>query len=303
MPIQIKRLDHISMAVPALDPQIDLMKRLFGFRLAGKFENDEGYFGANLEVPGRTAIGWEVLAPRGEDSYLHRFLAGPTGPGLHHMAIQIESTSQAAGVIREEGAEPWGFKERPDVGPDEPSRGVVYMHPRSGGRGYLWQMYAGDPWHQGELFDDEETDTLGIIAVNHLAHATHDREELGDWYERVFGLHTVWRSPGDGVEAGFRTRVLETPTEQIRFEMIEPVGDSFIAKFLETRGEGMHHVTFEVGDWEHALAACRTHGIPTFGERSGTREGARWSEAFIHPRHTGGMLVQFFWQEQPGTWI
>lgn len=299
--IQIKRYDHISMAVPALDPQIELMERLFGFRLAGKFENDEGYFGANLEIPGRSGIGWELLAPRGADSYLHRFLNGPSGPGLHHVAIQIESARQAAEAIRAEGAEPWGYRE-PEG--EEGGRGMVYLHPRSGGRGFLWQMYAGEPWHRAEPFEDDASDTLGVVAVNHLAHATADRDELGDWYERVFGLRTVWRSPGDGLQSGFQTRVLETPTEQIRFEVISPVGEhSFIQKFLDTHGEGMHHVTLEVGDWERALRACRLHGIPTFGERSGEREGARWSEAFIHPRHTGGMLVQFFWQERPGTWI
>jgi hypothetical protein len=45
------------------------------------------------------------------------------------------------------------------------------------------------------------------------------------------------------------------------------------------------------------------HGVKPFGERSGEREGARWNEAFIHPRDTGGMLVQIFWQERPDTWI
>jgi methylmalonyl-CoA/ethylmalonyl-CoA epimerase len=298
--IQIKRYDHISMAVPTLDPQIEIMKNLFGFRLAGTFENDEGYFGANLEIPGRTAIGWELIAPRGEDSYLHRFLAGPFGPGLHHVAIQIESATQAADVIRAEGMEPWGYR----VPDDGDARGMVYLHPRSSGRGLLWQLYAGEPWHTGEPFEDDAADTLGIVAVNHLAHATRDRDELAGWYERLFGCRTIWSSPGDGLQAGFRTRVLETPTDQIRFEMIEPAGEnSFIAKFLDTRGEGMHHVTFEVGDWARALAACQARGVTPFGERSGERNGARWSEAFIHPRDTGGMLVQIFWQERPDTWI
>lgn len=301
--IQVKRYDHISMAVPALDPQIDLLERLFGFRLANKFDSDEGYFGANIEIPGRSGLQWELIAPRGEDSYLHRFLAGPTGPGLHHMALQIESAPQAAEVIRADGAEPWGFRE-PEGDGDDDGRGMVYLHPRSGGRGYLWQMYAGDPWHVAEPYEDDRADTLGIIAVNHLAHATHDRDELAGWYERMFGCRTVYVSPGDGLGAGFRTRVLEAATGQVRFEMIEPAGDaSFIAKYLDQRGEGMHHITFEVGDWERALAACRTHDVPTFGERAGVREGARWSEAFIHPKHTGGMLTQFFWQERPGIWI
>ena len=299
--IRIRRYDHISMAVPELDPQIALMERLFGFRFGGKFENDEGYFGANMEIPGRSNLGWEILAPRGADSYLHRFLAGPGGPGLHHVALQVESTNQAAEVIRAEGMEPWGH--RTEAGSDE-GRGVIYLHPRSGGRGFLWQMYAGDPWHTAEPFEDERTDTLGVIAVNHLAHATRDRDEMATWYERVFGARTVWRSPGDGHDSGFRTRVLEAQGGQLRFEAIEPSRpDSFIEKFLDARGETMHHVTFEVRDFAQALGACQKHGVPVFGERSGVREGAKWSEAFIHPRYTGGMLVQFFWQEHPGIWI
>ncbi len=300
--IQIKRYDHISMAVPELDPQIHIMESLFGFRFGGKFENDEGYFGANMEIPGRSNLGWEILAPRGADSYLQRFLAGPTGPGLHHVALQIESTSQAAAVIRAEGVEPWGH--RPEEDGDEEGRGVIYLHPRSGGRGYLWQMYAGEPWHTAEPFEDERTDTLGIVAVNHLAHATADRHELASWYQRVFGMHTVWESPGDGRDSGFRTRVLEAQGGQLRFEVIEPSrNDSFIAKYLDTRGETMHHVTFEVRDFEQAVAACQAHQAPVFGQQSGRRDGARWSEAFIHPKHTGGVLVQFFWEERPGIWV
>src|SRR5690606_27957669 len=148
---------------------------------------------------------------------------------------------------------------------------------------------------------------LGIIAVNHLAHATCDRHELADWYERVFGARTVWEAPNEGSaqdgasDPGFRTRVVEADSGHLRFEAIEPSRDtSFIAKYLDARGETMHHVTFEVRDFAQALGACQSQGVPVFGERSGVRSGARWSEAFIHPKHTGGMLVQFFWQERPG---
>ena len=300
--IRIKRYDHISMAVPELDPQIAIMERLFGFRFGGKFENDEGYYGVNMEIPGTSNLGWEILSPRGADSYLHRFLAGPTGPGLHHVALQIESTIQAAEIIEGEGMEPWGH--RPEQAESSDGRGVIYLHPRSGGRGFLWQMYAGESWHTGEPFEDPRSDTLGIIAVNHLAHATRDRHELAEWYERVFGMRTVWQSPDGRDDPGFRTRVLEAQGGQLRFEMIEPSrDDSFIAKFIEARGETMHHVTFEVRDFEQAIAACEGLKVPTFGSRSGVRDGARWSEAFIHPRYTGGLLVQFFWQERPGIWV
>lgn len=301
--IRIKQYDHISMAVPALDPQIELLEKLFGFRFLSKFESDEGYFGANLQIPGSSGLDWEILAPRAEQSYLHRFLDGPSGPGLHHMALQIESAVAAADDIRAQGMEPWGFRPHAE-GAHEGGDGVVYLHPRSGGRGFLWQMYAGAPWHESEPFEDERTDTLGIVAVNHLAHAARSAREMADWYASVFGCTPVYETPGDGLRSGFRTIVLETQTKQLRFEMIEPAGeDSFIARFLDQRGEGMHHINFQVRDFDQAMAACERHQVPTFGVQSGTREGAGWSEAFIHPRHTGGMLVQFFWEERPGIWV
>ena len=145
----------------------------------------------------------------------------------------------------------------------------------------------------------------GFKALNHLSHGYSSRDELGDWYERLFGMRTIHRSEADGSETGFRTRVLEhEPTRQLRFEMIEPAsGASFIQRFLERRGPGMHHVTFEVHDWDRAVSACAHHNIPIFGEQSDSTDGVPWREAFIHPRYTGGVLVQFFWQAEPGAWV
>lgn len=299
--LDIVQFDHISMAVPTLAPQIDFLTNVLGFRFLEQYESDEGYFAANFDVPGRSALGWEVLAPNSPESYVNRFLSGASGPGLHHVAFQVRDAHDAAEAIRAEGIEPWGYRERPEV---ESGGGVIYLHPRSGGHGFLYQIYSGDPWHESTAFEDDREHTLGIIAVNHLSHAHPSREELGGYYERLFGMKTIYRSPGDGSDTGFNTRVLETNTQQLRFEILEPAGPtSFVQKFLDPRGPSMHHVTFEVGDWERAVSACAHHNIPIFGERTGETDGAAWKEAFIHPKYTGGMLVQFFWQAKPGIWI
>ncbi|MBM4411434.1 MAG: hypothetical protein FJ037_08980 [Chloroflexi bacterium] len=297
----ILEFDHISMSVPAMGPQIEFLTKVLGFRLDSQGESDEGYFSAGFSVPGRSALGWEVLVPNGPDSYLHRFLNGASGPGLHHVALRVRSVGQVAEEIRAEGMEPWGYRERDE---EDGEGGVIYIHPRSGGHGFLFQMYSGDPWHEGHPFEDEGEHTLGIVAVNHLSHAHPDRDELAGFYERLFGMKTIYTSPGDGLDSGFKTRVLEATTGQLLFEMIQPAGPtSFVQKFLDARGPSMHHVTFEVGDWERAVSACAHHAIPIFGERAGETDGAAWKEAFIQPKHTGGMLVQFFWQERPGIWI
>jgi methylmalonyl-CoA/ethylmalonyl-CoA epimerase len=351
--IDIVRFDHISMAAAELDPQIELLQALFGFRYAGRFE-EPGFFGANLDVPGGSGLGWEVLAPNGPDSYLHRFLRGVHGPGLHHVALRVPDIRAATTALRAEGLDPWGTRPHDDApgaaadDPDAPGEageaggaeqelgtadstaretateattepassapppaidtdphGVTYIHPRQGGQGFLYQLYAGEPWYVADAFEDDGEHTLGIKAVNHLAHAHADRDELAGWYHRVFGMQEVYRTPDEaGVTSGFRTVVLDTPTRQLRFEVIAPAGpESFIQRFLEHRGPSMHHVTFEVESWERAVAACAHHGVKIFGERGGETNGVPWREAFIHPRDTGGMLVQFFWQAEPGVWI
>src|SRR5690606_27419987 len=229
----------------------------------------------------------------------------------------------AASALRERGIQPWGYRERDEDGDGEEraengaprqapearpagdrTRGVTYVHPQQGGHGFLFQIYAGNAWYTEQPFEDDGPHSLGIIAVNHLAHAHEDRDELALWYERVFGFRPIFRSPLLGNPDGFLSSVLEVPGGQMRWEIIQPAGPtSFVQRFLDQRGTSMHHVTFEVGDWQRAVEACAHHGVPIFGERAGETEGVRWREALIHPRHTGGLLVQFFWQARPGVWI
>ena len=311
--IDIVRVEHIAVVAPTLDPPIELLEGLFGFRLVHKFASAEGYIGATLDIPGGAGLQWEVLAPSGVGSYLYRFLNGPQGAGLHHIAVRVPDAGIAAALLREEGIVPWGLEEREVPEPD----GTFFIHPRVGGNGFLFQV-EGPQVEDGELSPgressafaarepsgDEDERTLGVIGVNHISHAHANAEEIGDWYERVFALHTRYRSPGDGLETGFTTRVLESWRFALRFEVIQPSAQaSFIQRFLDRRGPGMHHVAFEVGDWGRAVRACALHAIPIFGERFGETDGVWWREAFIHPRYTGGVLVQFFWQGAPNIWI
>jgi len=307
--IDVTRIDHISMAVRELDPQIELMERLFGFRYRGRFAQD-GYVGAELEVPGRSGIAWEILAPDGPESYLHRFLDGENGPGLHHVAMHVRDMDAAVETMRTLGIEPWGYdpatdrpeagdstdsEPRPELDADGQAHAVSYIHPRAGGAGFLFQLYEGVPWNLPEPFDDQRSDSLGITAISGVAHAHHSRLELGDWYEQLFGFETVHRSGSAVDETSFSSRVLETPGGQLRVEVMQPTReDSFLQRFLDRRGAAVHHVSFEVRNVERAVSVCQRNGVRVIGEQSGQSEGATWSEAFLAPEHTGGMLVQLF---------
>ena len=296
--LRISRINRIGMIVPELETQVEQLEGLFGFRAGEPYTDVAGdALRVHLSVPGRSDIDWEVLVPKGQYSRWRRAVEEPPGPlGIFHIDLEVPDLDAALGELREAGIDPW----REAVG----SEYVKYsIHPRHS-HGILFLLTGPEEEEAPRPPPPEDRgDTLGIVAINHLSHAYRELDPLMDWYERVLGMRSVYRSQENGSRV-FDTGVLETPTRQMRWEVIRPVGDSsFVQRFLDRRGPGIHHVTFEVGDWDRALAACASHGVTVFGEQDGTTGGARWREAFIHPRQTGGMLVQFFWEERPGVWV
>ncbi|MCA9845818.1 MAG: hypothetical protein KC491_14290, partial [Dehalococcoidia bacterium] len=62
--ISITHIDHIGQVVPELDPQVALLEGLFGMKEASRFEDEAaGHRGVRLEVPGSSAVRWELLSP------------------------------------------------------------------------------------------------------------------------------------------------------------------------------------------------------------------------------------------------
>jgi methylmalonyl-CoA/ethylmalonyl-CoA epimerase len=124
------------------------------------------------------------------------------------------------------------------------------------------------------------------------------------------GLHHVGIVVRDLRQAVERYRVLgfgepieiDLPDQNVRvatfragagfLELITPtVPDTGVARFLETRGEGMHHMAFTVPDLEQALRQLERTGVELIDLHP--RTGAHgWQVAFIHPRSCGGVLTE-----------
>ena len=100
------------------------------------------------------------------------------------------------------------------------------------------------------------------------------------------------------------SEIKEVPTEQVRIaflpmggpggsgiELIEPTNpDSSLAKFLEKRGEGLHHICLEVEDIDLALTEMQQKGAPVLDKQP--RIAAEGRAIFIHPRAANGVLVE-----------
>jgi methylmalonyl-CoA epimerase len=108
------------------------------------------------------------------------------------------------------------------------------------------------------------------------------------WYEETFGARVVHREvvESDGVEEA----LLAVADSYI--QLLTPTSDeSTVARFLSTRGEGLHHVGFRVDDCAKALRAVQDAGVRTIDQTP--RPGSRGTTvAFIHPKAAFGTLIE-----------
>jgi methylmalonyl-CoA/ethylmalonyl-CoA epimerase len=74
-----------------------------------------------------------------------------------------------------------------------------------------------------------------------------------------------------------------------KVELLEPLGDGFLTKFLGSRGEGLHHVTFKTDDIEGAIAHLRAQGYELVDVNI---DNPHWKEAFLRPSKSHGTLIQ-----------
>jgi methylmalonyl-CoA/ethylmalonyl-CoA epimerase len=94
---------------------------------------------------------------------------------------------------------------------------------------------------------------------------------------------------GENSSQGFRWAQFRFPHGG-KIELVTPIaGDGFVQRFLDTRGEGVHHVTFKTPDIARSVEHLRAKGVELM--RVST-DHPRWKEAFIHPKNAHGVLIQ-----------
>ena len=124
--------------------------------------------------------------------------------------------------------------------------------------------------------------------IDHIGIAVHSIDKTRGFYEQALGLHC------EGIE--------EVPSQKVRtaffslgeahIELLEPIDDnSPIAKFLEKRGEGIHHIAYQSDDVAAQLDKARTAGCKLINEQPVAGAGGK-QIAFLHPKSTHGVLTE-----------
>lgn len=127
-----------------------------------------------------------------------------------------------------------------------------------------------------------------LTEVDHVAIAVRDLDAAVAWYADTFGATVDHRETieRDGVEEA----LLKVADSYI--QLLTPTrDDSTVAKFLDSRGEGIHHVGYRVDDCETALQQAVETGARAIDEKP--RPGSRGTTvAFLHPKTAFGTLIE-----------
>ena len=126
-----------------------------------------------------------------------------------------------------------------------------------------------------------------VRRVHHTGVVVRSLEEAYGFYRDSLGLRLVKEAYIE--DQGVKAALLDLGNGLL--ELLEPVQpDTGIARYLEQRGEGLHHVCLEVDDIEGALADLRAKGVPLVDQEP--REGLVGTIAFLHPTALHGVLVE-----------
>ena len=132
-----------------------------------------------------------------------------------------------------------------------------------------------------------------LTRIDHVGIACRDLETKIAFYESVMGLTVVSREVNES--QGVREAMLQVadgPAGGSYVQLLEPLGpDTPVGRFLERRGEGVHHVGYGVADITAALASIGASGVRLIDERP--RHGSMGASiAFLHPADIGGVLTE-----------
>ena len=124
--------------------------------------------------------------------------------------------------------------------------------------------------------------------IDHLGIAVKDLQKGIENYENILGLECS----GTEEVSEQKVRIGMIPIQDTKIELLEPTqDDSPVAKFIENKGEGFHHIAIQVENIEDELERLKDADIRLIDEKY--RIGAHGAKiAFIHPKSMGGLLVE-----------
>jgi len=275
------RFDHVSLAVEAIDRGMEFFRRYFPISPRHEKQVSEqaqgGFLWQDFWLGGAAVELIEELP--GRQSFITQFIRRH-GEGLHHLSYEIDRLEPMVAALKAAGVRVVDEHDFPD------GQRTCFISPRSA-FGVLIQLWQPLDYDAPRPLPPDD----GLARFDHVAIAVRDITAAMEFFRRWFPCE-VLNYPIRSVSQGnFVLGHLEAAG--FKLEFLRSVGpntpDDFVRRFIERYGEGMHHVTIDVRDFEGILGKLRADGVRIVGNETNYR-GER--QFFISPQSALGALIQ-----------
>ncbi len=126
-----------------------------------------------------------------------------------------------------------------------------------------------------------------IEKIHHVGIAVHSLDEALKFYRDTLGLHV--HVSAEVQDQGVKAALLTIGRSEI--ELLEPLSaESAVGRFLERKGEGLHHICFQTPDVDAELEGLKRKGVELVDQKP--RRGLAGMICFLHPKASSGVLVE-----------
>lgn len=259
----------LALTAPGLGDAVQAAK-------AGLFEVADFVVVNQCDRPGAEAMASDFRALRGAAPDTVRLTSATGGDGVRELAEAVDEALAALPVAARSGEDSTGR------GPSSPA-----------------------PGRTGEEGRPGEDPPFPAIRLHHVGIAVRDGDRAASLWRTLLGLRETGRYRVDefGVVAAFLSPVADAGAEDPGglLELVQPLsGEGVVARFLDRRGPGLHHVCFEVADLGAALRALAERGVRLVDEKPRLGAGGH-RVAFVHPASAGGVLLELKQADPPGA--
>lgn len=275
------RFDHVSIAVNSIDRAFEFFKRHFPIRERSPRQQTEqksgGFYWRDFYLGGFVVELIEDLPAR--DGFVTRFIR-KRGEGFHHLSIELNHLDPVLAMLRRDGVRVVDEQDFEDGGK------TAFISPRSA-FGTLIQFWQVPLFEQAPALPAPDD---GGAHFDHVAIAVKDIGKAIAFFSRYFPSR-LGRPPSLNRRGNFMLANMEVAGFKLEFVQSpgREVHDDFVARFIERRGEGMHHISIDIKDFDAMVARLKADGIRVVDERTNWR-GER--QFFIAPRSAFGTLIQ-----------
>ena len=273
------RFDHVSIAVRSIDRAYQFFQRYFPVHLRNEKRRDDQVSGSFYWQDvwlGGFAIEMIEDMP-GNQTFVSKFI-DKRGEGMHHLSIEVDQLKPLTDAMKRDGVRIVDEQTFPD------GSATAFISPRSA-FGTLIQFW------QVPHFDEPKPPPApdGLARFDHVSIAVKDIRKAYDFFLRYFPA-TVRREPHTASE-GFILGSLNIVGFKLEFVQSPSTGGKtdFVGKFIEKYGEGLHHLTINLKEFDQTLQKLKADGVRIVDENK--NRGVE-SEFFISPRSAFGALIQ-----------